>query len=925
MRRNLPMIVRGVLALSLAATIAGPARADLADGLLAHWKLDETGGDAIADSAGNHTGINHGAELGQPGVLATAAALNPAEDDFVDLGESLQLDAGNQVTVSAFVYPESFSPPDSQNRANSRNGILGDSHTRFIFALTDGGRPVFVWDPGDREFQTIDADPGDAVPPGVWSHVAVTRNGATMMLYVDGVVKKIGGEFSSAPFAKLGRMHLGRVNGSPGRDFHGRLDDVRVYDRALSATEIRALACAAKLPKRPFGEGQLDRLAYNSPGLAVDLGVGLWAWPLPMDYDGDGDLDLLVSCHDVPYNGTYFFENPGGDPKFPVFKPGVPIGGGLGNVQVSHLGKGDRHLLPERPGGCFAQKVPVTFSPRKPRVLVPGWEYVDVPTNGLGMRVKLPVSTQVHEPGRKIRANQWKYADYDGDGAVDLVVGVGDWTDYGWDNAFNEQGQWTNGPLHGYVYLLRNQGTTDEPDYEKPVKIEAGAGPIDVYGMPSPCLEDFDGDGDLDVICGEFVDKLTWFENVGTRTEPKYAAGRYLVDRDDTPTRSASEAKPPLTMPLCMITPTAVDWDRDGDCDLVVGQEDGRVALVENTGELADRMPVFKAPRFFQQEAHEVKFGALATPVGFDWDGDGDDDLVSGNTAGEVGFLENLGGCPPQWAAPVLLEADGTPIRIEAGPNGSIQGPCETKWGYTTISVADWDHDGLPDVVANTIWGKVHWYRNVGTRREPKLAAAEPIRVEWPGTPPKPEWNWWNPEGKELATQWRTTPCVVDLTGDGLVDLVMLDHEGYLALYERKKVDGKLVLLPPERAFWSEGPSVFNSGHGVGEKGPGLLRLNDGVAGRSGRRKLSFVDWDLDGRVDLLVNSRSIDWLRNEGTRDGNILLKPMGPLASRRLAGHTTSPTTVDWDRNGIPDLLVGAEDGYFYYLKNPHASGSP
>jgi len=38
-------------------------------------------------------------------------------------------------------------------------------------------------------------------------------------------------------------------------------------------------------------------------------------------------------------------------------------------------------------------------------------------------------------------------------------------------------------------------------------------------------------------------------------------------------------------------------------------------------------------------------------------------------------------------------------------------------------------------------------------------------------------------------------------------------------------------------------------------------------------------------------------------------------------LAGHTTSPTTVDWDRNGIPDLLVGAEDGFLYYMRNPHA----
>ena len=77
-------------------------------------------------------------------------------------------------------------------------------------------------------------------------------------------------------------------------------------------------------------ESDLQRLKYNNPGLTVDLGVGLWAWPLPMDWDGDGDLDLIVSCPDKPYNGTYFFENPGGS-KMPTFKKAVRIGKGTFN------------------------------------------------------------------------------------------------------------------------------------------------------------------------------------------------------------------------------------------------------------------------------------------------------------------------------------------------------------------------------------------------------------------------------------------------------------------------------------------------------------------------------------------------------------------------------------------------------------------
>src|SRR5258707_15831855 len=93
----------------------------------------------------------------------------------------------------------------------------------------------------------------------------------------------------------------------------------------------------------------LERVKFNHPGLTVDLAVGLWAWPLPMDYDGDGDLDLVVSCSDKPYNGTYFFENPGGgDPRQPVFKPAVKAGPGFANVQASYVDGQVRLLVPGR-------------------------------------------------------------------------------------------------------------------------------------------------------------------------------------------------------------------------------------------------------------------------------------------------------------------------------------------------------------------------------------------------------------------------------------------------------------------------------------------------------------------------------------------------------------------------------------------------
>jgi hypothetical protein len=127
------------------------------------------------------------------------------------------------------------------------------------------------------------------------------------------------------------------------------------------------------------------------------------------------------------------------------------------------------------------------------------------------------------------------------------------------------------------------------------------------------------------------LNRFTYFQNVGTRAAPQYARGVGLRTEDGAA----------LEMDMQMITPVAVDWDSDGHVDLICGEENGRIALIENTGRLKDGMPLFQKPAYFRQEADELKCGALATPFAVDWDGDGDWDIMCGNSAGYIVFFEN--------------------------------------------------------------------------------------------------------------------------------------------------------------------------------------------------------------------------------------------------------------------------------------------
>jgi hypothetical protein len=180
----------------------------------------------------------------------------------------------------------------------------------------------------------------------------------------------------------------------------------------------------------------LQQLKYNHPGLVVDLGVGLWAWPVPCDADGDGDFDLIVSCPDKPSNGVWLFENATGDTaknKLPVFKP------------ARRLSATKHYVMPSYVNGRM-------------RVLTPGQEYADFEKTGLQKATPLSAEANFYKPegkqtsGPKVLHNQWRYADYDGDGALDLMTDIEDWS---WIE--RAEVVWPGGRKESFANLKANQ------------------------------------------------------------------------------------------------------------------------------------------------------------------------------------------------------------------------------------------------------------------------------------------------------------------------------------------------------------------------------------------------------------------------------------------------------------------------------------
>ena len=221
-------------------------------GPVAHWTLDEGSGQTAADSTAN----NNDATLGSSGV---ADANDPSWscvtggnaldfdglDDYADAGTDASLDMGSgDFTLAAWVQTTATDSPVIAGKGGDSTG-----GKRYVLRVAAAGELRVIIDDNVTKGEVVSAVAG--YNDGAWHHVTGVRDGTNLRLFVDGTedanspldITGIGSLDSPRVFS------IGSIIDEPtvlqSRFFDGLIDEVRLYDRALSSPEISALAATA--------------------------------------------------------------------------------------------------------------------------------------------------------------------------------------------------------------------------------------------------------------------------------------------------------------------------------------------------------------------------------------------------------------------------------------------------------------------------------------------------------------------------------------------------------------------------------------------------------------------------------------------------------------------------------------------------------
>jgi hypothetical protein len=217
---------------AMPAELASPA---LGRGLVAWWKLDEDQGTVVRDASGNgHDGVVRRATLDQLHVPGrSGGALRFIDRSYIEVANdpALQL---MEMTLHAWVRPATDQRNDAQIICKQGSyGLAMPSNQAMKFYFWHMDRVI------DRPFA-----------PDRWVNLCATFDGAIRRFYVDGV--RIASITSPTPPVTSDPLRIGALEGTlrdTERYFQGAIDELRIYNRALSDEEVRLLHLTAPAPR----------------------------------------------------------------------------------------------------------------------------------------------------------------------------------------------------------------------------------------------------------------------------------------------------------------------------------------------------------------------------------------------------------------------------------------------------------------------------------------------------------------------------------------------------------------------------------------------------------------------------------------------------------------------------------------------------
>ena len=221
------------------------------DGLVAYWSFDEGSGTTAQDVIGSNNGTLNGDPSWVDGISGKALDFD-GSGDYVDVPNSPDLNPTDAITITTWFKADPFDPPGTYGWpslvSKYTDGVGGyDLSVQKIYEgtpqITTG---IFLEDLGPGGHITLQESlPTEVVLPNIWYFTAMTYDGSEFTLYRakegDATPSAISMSGSGSLAISDSHLNIGECPYNPGRYWDGLIDEVRIYNRALTSAEIEYL------------------------------------------------------------------------------------------------------------------------------------------------------------------------------------------------------------------------------------------------------------------------------------------------------------------------------------------------------------------------------------------------------------------------------------------------------------------------------------------------------------------------------------------------------------------------------------------------------------------------------------------------------------------------------------------------------------